>query len=134
MESITKTLIKSGDRLDFLPKHVGRKFLQYEQAIYRYMHEYCEGYTGGMWNYYTLSNGGFFMAWDADETSLKVSQPMNYYEGEMSAEAASVGMNLYVQNAFAHQVDAERFSEAFHALRDFAIQHQEAAQIMAFID
>ena len=134
MEIITKSLCQPEDRLDFLPRHVGAKFLSYEQAIYRMMDKHCQGYTGGFWDYYTLSNGGFFMAYDQPDRGFRVEQPLNYYEGVMSAEAASIGVNLYVQNTFAWQVDPERFSDAYHALRDFAAQHPEGGEILRFID
>lgn len=131
---ITKALCPDHERLDFLPHHVGSKFLHYENYIYGGMDKFCAGYQGGFWNYYTLSNGGFYMALDCGEQRFRVVQPMNFYDGEMSAEAASIGINLYAQNAFAWQVDAERFSDLFHKLRDFAAGHPEGAEIMAFID
>ena len=133
METITKTKCPDNKRLDFLPLHTGKAFLQYEQAIYHHMDTASEDYSGGFWDYYTLSNGGFYMAWDAEKT-LKMENLGNYFDEEMSAEAASIASNLMVQNAFAWQIEAERFSEYFHQLRDYAIQHPEAGKILGFID
>jgi hypothetical protein len=30
--------------------------------IFAWMDRFCEGYSGGIWSFYTLSNGGAFMA------------------------------------------------------------------------
>jgi hypothetical protein len=30
------------------------------------MDRFCEGYSGGIWSFYTLSNGGAFMAPEPD--------------------------------------------------------------------
>jgi len=132
-DSIQKTLCPDDERMDFLPRFTGKHFLRYEQLVYAGMNKFCADYSGGFWNYYTLSNGGFFMALD-DDRRFAVECHGNYYAGEMSVEAASIGVNLYVQNAFAWEVDAERFSRAFHQLRDFAAEHPEGREIMAFID
>ncbi len=133
MEVITKTLVKDNKRLDFLPHFVGDNFLRYEQMIYGGMDRFCKEYNGGYWQYYTLSNGGFLMVLDENKR-FSVECLTNYYDGNMSAEAVSIGVNLYVQNVFAWEVNAERFSEAFYCLRDYAAQHDEAREIFAFID
>ena len=133
IDSIQKTLCPDQERLDFLPRHTGKHFLRYEQLVYATMDKSCEGYSGGFWHYYTLSNGGFFMALD-DHRRFRVECDSNGYEGEMSAEAVSLGVNLFVQNRFAWEIEAEHFSNAFYQLKDFAAEHPEVRDIMAFID
>jgi len=133
MEKITKTKCPDNERLDFLPNVIGPRFLQYERLIYTYMDKASKDYHGGFWDYYSLSNGGFYMAYNA-EKSLSMSWEDNYFEGVMGADSASIGINLMVQNAFAWEVNAERFTPLYHTLRDFAAQHEEAAFIFRFID
>ena len=133
MENITKKLYPESKRMEFLPKFVGKKFMKYETMIYEYLDCASEDYNGGFWEFYTLSNGGFYMAVES-EKRFRMEWPDNYYEGEMSADAASIGVNLFVQNAFAWEVDAERFTDAFHQLRDYAAEHAEAPEIFRFID
>lgn len=65
MEGITKK--QYSNRLDFLPHYVGNKFLQYEMLIYDQMRKASKPYDGGYWEYYTLSNGGFYMELQQDE-------------------------------------------------------------------
>ncbi|MCH9661307.1 MAG: antirestriction protein [Bacteroidetes bacterium] len=133
MDSITKRQVAEEQRLNFLPNFIGRHFLQYETAIYNQMSQSNVKYNGGYWDYYTLSNGGFYMALSQTEP-LKMECVGNYFEGEMSADAGSIGVNLFVLNAFAWQMDENRFSTAYHQLRDYALDHPEARKILAFID
>lgn len=134
MDVITRKQCPESKRLDFLPAFVGKHYLAYESMIFDKLREASNGqYNGGYWEFYTLSNGGFYMELRQDE-ALKMECIGNYYNGTMSAEAASIAVNLCVQNAFAWQVDAEKHSAHFDQLRDYAIQHNEAAQIMAYID
>jgi len=134
MEVITKTQVPESERLEFLPRFVGKYFTNYESMVFDKLREASNGkYTGGYWEFYTLSNGGFYMELCQDEP-LEMECIDNYYNGTMSAQAASIAVNLCVQNAFAWQVDAEKHSEHFYQLRTYASQHEEAAQIFAFID
>ncbi|NOR70852.1 MAG: antirestriction protein [Methylomarinum sp.] len=135
MEVITRTKYPENKRFEFLTTFIGRwNCVAYENMAFDKLREASNGqYHGGYWEFYTLSNGGFYMELKQDE-ALNMECVGNYYQGTMSEEAASIAINLVVQNAFAWQVDAEKHSEHFYQLRDFASQHEEAAQIFAFID
>jgi len=130
---ITKTLVDENKRLDFLPKYCGKHFMHYETAVYSLMDRASADYSGGLWQFYTLSNGGFFMALD-QEGSLKMAWADNYYQGTMSAEAASIAVNLMALSHLSCQLPSEKLGEHFHQLREFALDHAEAGQIFAFID
>jgi hypothetical protein len=86
-----------------------------------------------MWDFYTLSNSGFFMSYDYDET-LTVLYPENYFEETMSAEAASIGVNLFALNTLAWQTNSEKIVDLYYALRDYAAEHPEGTKIMRLID
>lgn len=135
MDVITKKQVPENKRLDeFLPAFVGKHFMFYEKMVFDKLYEASNGqYQSGYWEYYNLSNGGFYMEL-VQEDDINMLCFDNYYRGTMSAQAASIAINLVVQNAFAWQVDADKHSEHFYQLRDFASQHEEAAQIFAFID
>lgn len=133
MELITRKDYLESERLEFLPRFVGKHFMAYEAYIFNKMKEDAAKYNGGFWEYYTLFNGGFYMSL-TQEKPLKMVCVGNYYEGEMSADAASIGVNLFALNTFACEINPEKFGEAYYQLRDYAIQHNEAAQIMAYID
>lgn len=130
---ITSRLVPLHERASFLPNHAGKHFLRYESLTYCLMEQACDAYSGGLWTFHTLSNGGFFMAPDMDGR-LQISWIDNYYDGEMSAEAAGIGISLMAQSQMAFITNQPRFSEAFHALRDYALEHTEAGQIFRFID
>lgn len=134
MDVITRKQYPESKRLDFLPVFVGKYDLAYESMVFDNLSEASNGqYTGGYWEFYTLSNGGFYMELRQTE-ALQMECIGNYYTGTMSAQAASIAVNLCVQNAFAWQVDAEKHSAHFHQLRDYASQHKEASAIFGFID
>lgn len=131
-EIIERQLCPEAQRMNFLTEHVGRRFFEYEAGVYDTMSRYCHGYNGGYWSYYTLSNNGFYICLNDENRRFRVTCESNHYDGEMSAEAACIGVNLFVLcQLSAHD---EGFVDKFYALREFAIQHSEAAAIMAFID
>ncbi len=130
---IIKTLVKDQDRLNFLPSKIGKTFLKFEQLAYGFMSHFCEEYTGGFWNFYTLDNGGILMTLNSDQ-SFDVVNDMNYFEGLMSAEAASIGVNLFALNALANETQDSRLVDYYYALRDFAAEHSESSKIFGLID
>jgi len=131
---ITKTLISETKRLDFLPRHTGKHFTLFETLVYGYMDQFCADYIGGYWEFYDLSNGGFFMALDDTDTAFEVTNPLNYFDGSLSAEAVSIGVNLFALCHLCEITGDENFAHAYHALRDFACEHKDAGAILSFID
>ena len=136
MPSITRTKCPLEQRLTFLPKNVGQnsgRFLRYEHLTYTFMEKACPDYNGGFWEFYSLSNDGFYIAPDSEDL-LKMQWHDNYFDGVMSADAAGICISLMAQSAFAWEVDSAHFGEKFNALRDYAAEHEEAAMIFRFID
>lgn len=133
MSDITRIKCPDEERLDFLFNAVGRDFLRYEQLTFGYMDAACEEYYGGMWDFYSLSNGGFYMALVHD-TPLKLQWAENAFVGTMSSDAAGIAVSLFVQNRFACEADSERYGTYFYSLREYAIDHDEAPSIFGFID
>ncbi|MGB0372012.1 MAG: antirestriction protein [Opitutales bacterium] len=132
-QTITRTPCPEELRMEFLPNAVGNKFLQYEALTFTFMDKACHEYNGGHWHFYHLSNGGFYMAPNRSD-KLEMTWADNFFEGEMSADAAGIAISLMAQNAFAWEVDAGRFTEKYHALLDYASEHEEGALIYRFID
>lgn len=136
MEPITRTECPEDKRLNFLPRHIGEdsgQFLHYEHLTFSFLEKASPDYGGGFWSFYNLSNGGFYMA-PALERPLRIIWEDNYFDSEMSPDAAGICVSLMAQNAFAWEIDIDRFGEKFHALRDYAAQHEEAHLIYSFID
>ena len=132
---ITSYCLDEDERMDFLPRHAGDLYLAYEYAVYQLMAKACNEYDGGYWDYMDLSNGGFYMLLtDANsDKQLFMQWDGNYYRGEMSLAAASIGINLFAQNRFANK-PVDKFTEYYYQLRNFAAQHVEACEIFRFID
>lgn len=134
MEStITKTQVSDSQRTGFLPRKVGKAFLRFEMNVYDWMGQLCPDYLGGYWQFYELSNGGFYMALDSDET-MRAVFPSNYFEDHMSADGLSIAANLFALNGLCWQGGGERATDAYYALRDFAAAHAEGGKIMRLID
>lgn len=137
-DPITSQRIPESERGDILPRYTGAAFLRFESLVYTLMGRACADYHGGFWQFYALSNGGFFMAPDRDEP-MTLTWPDNYFEGQMSAEAAGIGVSLMALSflTFSERIsDATRecLADRFHELREFASAHAEANLILGFID
>jgi hypothetical protein len=132
--AIVAVEVPDGKRLSFLPSHFGRLMMAVEQEVFSEMREICPSYTGGFWRYFTLSNGGCFMAAVLDEP-VKIEVIGNGYEGTMSSEAAGITCTLFALSALCFRcTNSEVLAERFHQLRDFAMYHHEAGAIFAAID
>lgn len=136
MSKITKTQVQEHLRSEFFPNALGSDsslYVKYENLTYAFLEKASTEYAGGFWDFYNLSNGGFYMA-PSTEKTLKMEWLDNYYKGEMSADAAGICMNLMTLNAFAWQISADRFAPKYQALLDYASEHEEAPAIFRFID
>jgi hypothetical protein len=119
-------------RIGTLPRHFGRHMLVVEGRIYDLMREFSSAYEGGCWRFYELSNGGFYMT--PPPESLRLCIRSNGFEGQMTADAAGITVCLFAFSLLSFQYNCEVFSRHFHRLREFALDHAEAAQIFAAID
>lgn len=132
-QTVTARLVEDDERLHCLPRHFGRLMMPFERAVYVFAGSMCRGYFGGYWEYYELSNGGFYMAPRSEDT-FRVACA-NSFSGELSADAMGIVTCLYALShlSFARGVPAG-IGEHFHLLRDFASSHTEASLIFAAID
>jgi hypothetical protein len=121
------------ERFTFLPALFGhRHMIQGEALVFNWMQKLSRDYDGGLWKFYKLSNGGFYMSPDA-EKRFHISSP-NGFEKEMSADAAGIIATLYALCHMANMTELDIHIEAYHNLRYFAIQHQDSADILRIID
>ncbi|USQ15594.1 antirestriction protein (plasmid) [Legionella lytica] len=130
---IYKQLVVEKNRLNFLPKHVKRHVIQFENIIYYLAQSMCYQYSGGYWNFYELSNEGFFLA-PALEQPLEMFVDGNGFNGFVSPEALSVIVTLFSINGISGQQGDDYLIDKYYALRDFAIQHPERDLILLAID
>lgn len=131
--------MEEAQRLSALPTAFGRHWLRFEQSVYAAMNELTKEYTGGYWDFYELSNGGFYMA-PQQAAGFTFSVVGNGYEGHMSADAAGITACLFVLSHLSFALEGvdepacRKVADYFHLLRDFAAEHAEAAEIFSAID
>ena len=108
--------------------------LQLEPAIYSFASQLSDDYAGGYWNFFTLSNGGFYMAPDS-AGRFQVCSP-NGNECILSAEALGIAACLFAYShlSFGQGDFAQTCAEHFHRLREFAIDHEESVSIFRITD
>lgn len=132
-EKISATIVAEDDRMEFMPKHLGRHLMAGQNMFFDYLGQLSPDYKGGYWEFYELSNGGWYTA-PAGEQRYKMAWAGNYYEGEMSADAAGITASLYTLSHLANTTEEDSLINAYHLLRDFAIQHAEGQEILSAID
>ncbi|MBN9230958.1 MAG: antirestriction protein [Legionella sp.] len=129
---IHKQLVLEKNRLNFLPKHVKRHFIQFENIIYYLAKSMCHQYNGGYCNFYNLSNDGFFLA-PALKQQFEIFVDGNGFNGVVTSEALGVILTLFSINGIIGQGD-DYLIDKYYALRDFALQHEERDLILLAID
>ena len=130
---ITAAEVSEAKRLETLPKHFGSKALKVESYIFQYIRELAPAYQGGFWHFYELSNGGFYMA--PAGNPLRIEVLGNGFEGTMSADSAGITVCLFAYSHLSFRYPEEgSFARHFHALREFALSHQEQRAIFQAID
>ena len=130
---VTATEVSEAKRLDALPKHFGNRALKVESYIFQYLRELALAYRGGLWHFYDLSNGGFYMAPGGDPLRMEVLG--NGFEGTLSAQAAGITVCLFAYSQLSFRYPEEEcFARHFHALREFALSHKEQRAIFEAID
>jgi len=130
---ITSRLVSISQRSFFLPKHFGSLMLVAESGIYNATRSMCPTYSGGYWNFYELSNDGFYMAPEGEEL-LPYFVMGNGYEGLVSTDAAGIISTLVVLNALCWETKSEKAIKQYYLLRDYVAFHSEASEIYAAID
>lgn len=134
---ITATQVTDENRIGFWPQHFGSipQWITTEPYIFARMDRLCADYSGGVWNFYTLSNGGAFMAPEAEgDETWSLFNDMNGNSAAMSAEAAGIAVCLMTYSHHACRTESDAMTEHYYRLRDYALSHAECNTIMHIID
>lgn len=129
---IDSRLVPEHERLQTLPTHFGRYLTVVENMIYGWTRRLVPTYTGGYWNFYELTNRGFYMAPDIGKS--RVSVPTNDFEGDLTADAIGITACLFAYSHGSFQFRADTFTNHYHWLREYSYTHPEAALISAAVD
>jgi len=132
-EPLTASPVPKARRLGCLAQRFGWQALLFEEAVFSMLARHARDYSGGLWEFYELSNGGFYMALDTEER-FRVAVPGNGFEGELSAEAAGLFACAMAYSHLSFWPDGEVFAKEFYLLHDFLRQHPESAALAAALD
>ena len=100
--AITASVVPDELRIGFWSQYFGSipQWIILEPTVFAWMDRFCTDYSGGIWNFYTLSNGGAFMAPEVENDELwSLFNTMNGNGGDMSAEAAGIAVCLMKKTA-----------------------------------
>ena len=135
IEIIQRHLVPEDQRTQVTADLFGVYFpIQLEPFIFSMSSQLSEDYGGGYWLFYTLDNGGFYMAPDSDGKFQVVSP--NGWEGFMSADAFGITVCLFAYSnlSFGSGQFAETCADQYHLLRDYMMDHAEAGAILSATD
>lgn len=133
---ITHKKVSENQRLKISSQLFGHHFpFHVEPAIYAFARSLCSQYDGAYWNFYLLSNGGFYMAPTTND-SFKICCE-NGYEDELTADAFGIVVCLYAYSHLSfssNKAFAGICANHYHWLREYMQQHFEASKILGAID
>jgi hypothetical protein len=121
--------------MDIVERLFGMAFpLQLEPVVYGITDRMANDYTGAYWNFYTLSNGGFYMAPSEDRIFHVKCQ--NMYDGDLSADALGITACLYSYSNLSFSLSdiARDYARHYHLLREYSMELAEVAAIVAATD
>ena len=132
---VTRELVPQAQRMSITEKCFGLHFpLQIEPVVYGITERMAKDYTGGYWNFFTLSNGGFYMAPAGDDVFHVICD--NMFEGDLSADALGITSCLYAYShlSFAGDAFAHNYADHYHRLREYMMEHPEVRAILSATD
>jgi hypothetical protein len=133
---VTAHVVPEEDRLAYIEKNFGIHFpLTIEPAIYGITEKMAKDYHGGYWNFYQLSNSGFYMAPEGNEI-YSVSSA-NFFQGELSSDALGIVscLTAFSHLSFSRNEDFGKMcARHYHLLREFMYEHPQVTVILRAID
>jgi hypothetical protein len=133
---ITRKVVSEHQRVHHTADLFGLDFpLHVEPLVYALTDRLASEYRGGYWEFYDLSNGGFYMA-PLSDTPFQVCCE-NGFEGGLSADALGITVCLYAYSQLSFGAEsglATTCARQYHRLRDYMLEHPEAGAILRAID
>jgi hypothetical protein len=133
---VTGEIVPENHRLAITAKIFGGHFPTIlEPLVYNFTDKMAEDYRGGYWEFYTLSNGGFYLAPNSDDLFHVTCG--NLFEGDLSADALGITVCLYAYShlSFAGVPDlADTCNKQYHLLREYVFEHPEVRAILGATD
>ena len=137
---IVATRVADEKRMNVLPQLFGNYFFKGEALVYGWMDTLSTSYGGGFWDFYSLSNGGHFMAPQiaGDARTVQIESP-NGFQVCVSDEAAGLIACLFALSNLMFDIsgrggDTTYLVEQYSLIRAYALEHAEAGAILTAID
>ena len=134
--TVTRTLVPEDQRLVITEKLFGTWFpMRIEPVVFSFAERLSKGYTGGFWDFFTLSNGAFYMAPSGDGRFHLLCE--NQFEGDLSADAFGITVCLYAYSNLSFSgpdAFADVCFDHYHWLREYMMDHPEVEAILRATD
>ena len=128
---VTATLVAENERSNFLPKLFPATSLSVEIITFASLDRLSIDYTGGYWEFYSLSNQGGYLAPSGDQFRI---QSDNGFSDTVSGDAAGIIATLYGLSTLSMKIQDNLLSDRFIQLREYSEFHPESSSILAAID
>lgn len=133
---ITRQQVSDKNRIQHTAALFGIHYpLNIEPTVYSITSNLAPEYKGAYWEFYSLSNGGFYMA-PCSNKAYQVSCD-NAFKGELSADALGIAACLYTYSHLSFTANpnfADICSNHYHWLREYMLENAEASAILSAID
>lgn len=130
--TITKTLLRK-DRPNILMNYFGSLFLTVELTTFSLADYFIDEYHGGSWSFFSLSNGGFYMAFK-HEGNVTFNNQNNLFCESIDPEIASIIINLYAISAVVSESRDKNLQKRYQQLYQYAMELPEAKLIYRALD
>lgn len=135
MTHIICTTVPESERLTFIEKLFGLRYVTLlEPTVFNMAGMLAADYSGGYWEFFSLSNGGMYAAPRGDTIYDVFCQ--NGFEGKLSANALGLTAYLYAYSelSFGEGAFGDLCATQYHLVREYMFQHREAKVILRAID
>jgi hypothetical protein len=131
---VTRDLVSEDQRMSVTERLFSIYYpMRLEPVVFGITEKMSKDYTGGYWDFYTLSNGGFYTAPSGDDIFHVTCD--NMFEGDLSADALGITACLYAYSHLSFAGDfAREYALHYHRLRVYMMEHPEVKQILGAID
>jgi len=132
---IQVAIVPEEQRLALPARLFGGHFLTIETTVYAFADRLSPDYHGGYWDFYTLSNGGFYMAPSGTDTYHLNCD--NYFEGDLVANSFGITCCFYTYSNLSFSEDealSELCTRHYHWLREAILDHPDGGLILAAAD
>ncbi|WP_279483516.1 antirestriction protein [Aureimonas sp. SK2] len=128
------SVVPDARRMQFLPDLFGvSRMLTGESMVYSFTRHACAAYSGGLWEFLELDGKPLYMR-QAQQRLTRFAYPGNGFESTVTTDAAGIIACLMTFSHLSFDDRTDHMAEAFHRLREFALDHPEVSEIFRAID